>query len=149
MFVDVDGLRLHYYASGPGDGLPVVLIHGWAGSGRACASTMLQALREHRCFALDVPGQGMSDNSPEDWYSVVGYGHVLVPFCQRDGAKSPATIGHPMGVTIAEVPLTDGAEAVRFLPRAELLRLPCGHHPADEAPLAHRGTLRTFLRQAA
>ena len=266
VFVDVDGLRVHSYASGHGNGLPVVLIHGWASSGRMWASTMREALSEYRCFALDLPGHGRSDKPPKEWYSVPAFGHALAGFAQRVGVESPAIIGHSMGATIAlqvvssqsmavrslvlvnpvisgrvgllqwwpeppeagplwrvarrmwpvvtrvaqqisgrtfgllpeyvirnqadlasttadsamgslhavamadirpslpairipalvvigdqdhVVPPMEGIQAARILPQAKLVRLPCGHHPHDEAPTAYQEALRTFLEQAA
>lgn len=79
VFADVDGLRVHYYASGPGDGLPVVLIHEWASSRRMLTSTRSEALGDYRYFALDLPGHGTSDrllkSGKASWKQLRACGH--------------------------------------------------------------------------
>ena len=70
LYVDVDGLRMHYVDSG-GSGSPVVCFHGeptWAYLYRKVAREVVAA--GHRFVAVDMPGFGRSDK-PTDrgWYS--------------------------------------------------------------------------------
>jgi pimeloyl-ACP methyl ester carboxylesterase len=62
-----DGIRIHYLTMGA-KGTPVVLIHGYTGSaqGNWFANGIAQALaKNHRVFAIDCRGHGLSDK-PDD-----------------------------------------------------------------------------------
>lgn len=41
-----------------GSGTPLVLIHGWASSGRVFDAAVADLERDHRCHVLDLPGHG-------------------------------------------------------------------------------------------
>jgi haloalkane dehalogenase len=71
LYVDVDGLRMHYIDEGPSSAAPVVCFHGeptWAYLYRKIARPLLDG--GLRVVAVDMPGFGRSDK-PVDrgWYS--------------------------------------------------------------------------------
>lgn len=56
-----DGLRLRVLESGPRDGPPLVLLHGWAVSSYLWRHNLLPlAAAGHRVIAIDLPGHGLS-----------------------------------------------------------------------------------------
>ena len=57
-FAETDRLRMHYLESGPGDGTPVVLIHGNIATGRFFEHLMDAAPDGFRFIAPDMPGFG-------------------------------------------------------------------------------------------
>src|SRR4028119_634561 len=61
--VDTPRLRTHLLESGPGDGEPVLFVHGNASSGRFFEET-LAALPGHRGLAPDLRGFGGSETRP-------------------------------------------------------------------------------------
>jgi pimeloyl-ACP methyl ester carboxylesterase len=61
--LEIDDLKIHYQTAGSGP--PVVLLHGLLG-GSFCWRHNLAALaQQHTVFAVDLPGHGLSDASPE------------------------------------------------------------------------------------
>src|SRR4028119_1030021 len=63
--VDTVRLRTHLLESGPGDGEPVLFVHGNASSGGFFEGT-LAALPGHRGLAPDLRGFGGSETRPLD-----------------------------------------------------------------------------------
>lgn len=64
--VDTDRLRLHLYESGPGDGVPVVLLHGNLSTGRFYERLMSGAPERYRLLAPDMRGFGRTERVPID-----------------------------------------------------------------------------------
>lgn len=62
-FFDSDGVKIHYVVEGEGE--PVLLIHGFAGSTQASGSTMKALFSNFRVIALDCRGHGQS-GKPHD-----------------------------------------------------------------------------------
>jgi pyruvate dehydrogenase E2 component (dihydrolipoamide acetyltransferase) len=58
--VEAAGLRLRYLELGAGDGLPVVLVHGFGGDLNSWMFTQPALAEDRRAIALDLPGHGGS-----------------------------------------------------------------------------------------
>jgi pimeloyl-ACP methyl ester carboxylesterase len=64
--VEVDGYVVSYERAG--HGVPVILVHGYVGDGRATWGPQLAGLADgFDVIALDLPGAGGSDDPPESW----------------------------------------------------------------------------------
>ena len=65
------GLRLRVLESGPADGAPVVLLHGWGASAYSYRDAIPALARAgYRAIAVDLPGHGLSDKPAAlGWYS--------------------------------------------------------------------------------
>lgn len=64
-----DGIRMHYIDEGPGDGPPLVFLHGypmWSFAYRALV--VCYAAQGYRCLAMDHIGFGLSDKPPSRRY---------------------------------------------------------------------------------
>ncbi len=90
-FVEVAGGRLAYVASGPADGAPILLIHGFAADHTAWAAVATQLARAgRRVVALDLPGHGAT----------------TLP------AATVADLGAPLGAALDRLPAAGRFEVV-------------------------------------
>jgi pimeloyl-ACP methyl ester carboxylesterase len=64
--LDTDRLRMRYLESGPGEGIPVVLIHGNLATSRFYEHVMTAAPERYRCIAPDMRGFGDTARVPID-----------------------------------------------------------------------------------
>lgn len=64
--IDTARLRMRYYASGPDDGIPVVLVHGNLSTGRFYDGVMQAAPPQYRMIAPDMRGFGRTERKPLD-----------------------------------------------------------------------------------
>src|SRR4051794_1809017 len=96
--VVVDGVSVN--ACVAGEGPPIVLIHGLAGSWRYWYPP-IEALRDRfRLVALDVPGSGHSEVAA-DPFSLDRAGDVLLAAWEELGASQPLLVGHSLGGALA------------------------------------------------
>lgn len=94
--IEINGLRMHYEVTGPDNGKPVVLMHGWG-----CNHTTVRSIAAilepgMRVFNLDLPGHGSSQEPPSAW-GVYEYTDCIEEFCNRLGIQDPVLIGHSFG----------------------------------------------------
>ena len=85
--------------SGPADGPPVVLVHGW-GSCVYSFSDTIPALASggHHVVALDLPGFGLSDKPAEpDHYTTQGVARAVLETATALGIDRFTFLGHSMG----------------------------------------------------
>jgi pimeloyl-ACP methyl ester carboxylesterase len=80
-------------------GPPVVMLHGWGAFKELWWSTLRALGRDHRCFALDVPGHGASPIGRAD--SIGGLAESVSAFCDAKGLGTITLIGHSMGGSVA------------------------------------------------
>ena len=96
-FIEADGVRVHYTVQG--DGEPVVLIHGFAGSIAmwAMGGMIADLSKDHLVIAIDVRGHGRSDK-PHDSER---YGTEMVTDVVRVlddlGFEQAHVVGYSMG----------------------------------------------------
>lgn len=104
-FTVLKGLNICYDESGPEDGAPVILMHGWG-----CSSATVRSIAEilnsrYRVYNLDLPGHGKSDEPGElsdgQPWGVGEYADLVESFIRDLGLKKPALIGHSYGGRIA------------------------------------------------
>lgn len=98
--IDIDGLRLHYEESGPAEGRPVVLMHGWGcdhTTVRSIAAVLAPGLH---VYNLDLPGHGRTPEPPDVW-GVPEYTGFVEKFIDRLGLHDPVLIGHSFGGRIS------------------------------------------------
>ena len=65
MFIDIDGLKIHYHQAGKGK--PIVLLHGWGTSLDLFEAMENYLLPNFQVISLDFPGFGKSDEPDEPW----------------------------------------------------------------------------------
>ncbi len=77
-FINVNGRMLHYEKYGAGK--PLILVHGFAGSTYTWRE-LIPLLSEHyTLYAVDLPGFGLSDKSPEANYKLQSQAGMIIGF---------------------------------------------------------------------
>ncbi|MBN1201801.1 MAG: alpha/beta fold hydrolase [Anaerolineae bacterium] len=100
-FVSVDGETL-YYVHAPGDGRPVVLIHGMGASTVTWQATIpALAAAGYDVYALDLLGFGLSDKGWDSNYSHAAQADRVVGFLDAMDIDRADIVGHSMGGSIA------------------------------------------------
>ena len=139
-----DGRRV-YYEDLRGPGLPVMLIHGWAMSGRiwdAVTGALTQA--GHRVITFDQRGCGLSDKDFTD-SSVAALAGDAVALAEALGLTSVVLNGWSLGGAVA------AEAAARLGSRCAGLILTCAASPryTRSADFEHGGTTENVLATVA
>src|SRR5579872_3806326 len=80
-WVNVDGMRIHYYVKGPDDAAPVLLIHGLGGHAedwRGLAPYVVGTGR--KVYMPDLPGHGRTEWPRNFSYSIADQAKVMADF---------------------------------------------------------------------
>lgn len=94
MEVVIDGLKIQYTEAG--QGIPVLLLHGW-GSSYDVYQGVTAALADHcRVVAVNFPGCGGSDTMNEPW-NLDNYCDFVLQFIEAVGLVNPVLCGHSHG----------------------------------------------------
>jgi pimeloyl-ACP methyl ester carboxylesterase len=96
-YVEVDGSRVRYWVQG--EGPVVLLVHGLACSVEFWQCNVGPLAREHRVYALDLPGFGLSDKEVGD-FSLEYAASFLKSFMDAVGAGRATLAGNSMGGTL-------------------------------------------------
>ena len=88
------GVTLQYNVEG--EGLPVILMHGW-GCNHTTVASIERLLTPHfKVYNLDFPGFGGSSTPPAVW-GVEEYTRLVEAFARAEGIERPILIGHSFG----------------------------------------------------
>jgi len=118
MDFDSDGVRLHYEVHGPENGMPLVVVHGFASSYRLnwVGTRWQEALTTagFRIFGLDCRGHGHSDK-PHDraFYAIDVMAADVVRLLDQVGVRSAGYLGYSMGARIGLQVVLDFPERVQ------------------------------------
>lgn len=98
----IDELRWEVRVAGPGDGRPLLLVHGFTGRGASWADHA-RAFRRRglRTIAVDLPGHGRSGVGDPGRLSVERTADDLVAILDRLGATPAHVLGYSLGARIA------------------------------------------------
>ncbi|MCB9457862.1 MAG: alpha/beta hydrolase [Anaerolineaceae bacterium] len=93
-------IQLHYTCAGAGP--DVLLIHGWASSGKMW-QVMTDALQDRaRFWAIDLAGFGASPSLPANpMLDINTHAALVMDFCDQHGIQPKAIVGHSMGGMLA------------------------------------------------
>ena len=99
-YVEVNGLRLHYFEAGAG-GTPLVLVHGLGARGEDWAKLIPDLAKAgFHVYAPDLPGYGRSAR-PDASYSISYEEAAVVGFMQAMGLARADVAGWSMGGWVA------------------------------------------------
>jgi pimeloyl-ACP methyl ester carboxylesterase len=134
-FLDVNGVRLYYYAAGSrGAGEPIVLIHGFPTSGHLWSSVVPLLPQGHRVVVLDMLGYGRSDPARTNGVAIRAHADRIVAVLDQLGINFACVVGHDIGGGVAQ------SIAVRYPHRVSRLCLvnsvAFNDWPAREAKIA-------------
>ena len=94
MIIDIDGLKIEYTEKG--EGIPVLLLHGW-GSSFDVYKGITEALCDRcRLVAVNFPGCGNSDTMKEPW-KLEDYCEFVLKFMKAVNLENPIMMGHSHG----------------------------------------------------
>lgn len=96
----ISGQRVHYDETGPVEGRPVVLMHGWGcnlSTVRSIASILETGMH---VYNMDLPGHGKSPE-PNTIWGVPEYTDMVKEFIDSLQLRDPVLIGHSFGGRIA------------------------------------------------
>jgi pimeloyl-ACP methyl ester carboxylesterase len=96
--IEIHGERLAYYDEGQGE--PVLLIHGMAGSSVTWREIMPALSKKYRVIAPDLLGHGQSAKPRTD-YSLGAFAVGLRDLLDELGVDSATVVGHSLGGGIA------------------------------------------------
>ncbi|HEX6590190.1 MAG TPA: alpha/beta hydrolase [Longimicrobiales bacterium] len=98
-FLTADGVRLHYVARGAG--VPVVLLHGAAGTLHDFDYVVEQLARDFRVVVFDRPGHGYSDALPAARDTADVQSRILYDALAQLGVERPVLVGYSWGAALA------------------------------------------------
>jgi pimeloyl-ACP methyl ester carboxylesterase len=112
----VEGYRIHYYALGPENGPPVVLVHGLGGRAEDWEKLAPYVAKAgYRVYLPDLPGFGQSARPKDFSYSVTDQAKVVVGFFDALGLKQVDLGGWSMGGWIVQLAAVYHPDRVRRL----------------------------------
>ncbi|MEA2476856.1 MAG: hypothetical protein QOC87_1055 [Actinomycetota bacterium] len=132
--VSLGRTKISTLIAGPPDATPLVLLHGLGATKSSWLPIVPQLAREHRVYALDLPGFG-SSSKPPGRYNAPWFAERVVSFMDKLGIENACVAGNSMGGRIAmEVAMTNPervaaiaclcpATAFSYRPAAWLARL--------------------------
>jgi pimeloyl-ACP methyl ester carboxylesterase len=107
--VRVDGGRVLVVEAG--EGPPVVLLHGLAGTFRYWLGTVRRLAGSYRVLAPDVPGFGGSDPAARP-FDLAAAGARVLAACEAVGAERPIVAGHSLSGPLAALAAAGAPERV-------------------------------------
>lgn len=100
--VSVNGVTLHYVASGPLDAPAVMLLHGFPQSWLIWRGVMPALAQRYRTIAVDLRGYGESDKPPgSEGYDKRTMAADIHALMERLGLQRTLLIGHDRGARVA------------------------------------------------
>ncbi|MEX2153164.1 MAG: alpha/beta hydrolase [Gemmatimonadaceae bacterium] len=103
-FLDLNGVRLYYYAAGSrGAGEPIVLLHGFPTSGHLWREVVPLLPWGHRVVVLDLLGFGRSDPASSGGVDLRSHADRVVAVLDHLGINFACLVGHDIGGGIAQV----------------------------------------------
>lgn len=99
-YLDADGIRTRYLASGPEDAPLLLLLHGVGGHAEAYARNLGAHGRHFRTVAIDMVGHGWSDKPPIA-YEVDAYARHVLAVLRALGRKTAHISGESLGGWVA------------------------------------------------
>lgn len=115
-FIELNGVVHHYQDSGPRDGEPLMLVHGWD-----CSALWWHhiidplAAAGYRVICYDLKGHGFSDNDPAQDYTVAGFSTDLRTLGDALGLGPQHVAAFSLGAFIALHYGASAADRVRSL----------------------------------
>lgn len=96
--IQINNLSLSY--SVMGQGVPIILLHGWGGSSKSLVSLQVRlANLGFTVYNVDLPGFGKSD-TPNSPFSLDDYAETIEMLLEKLSVKLPVLFGHSFGGSV-------------------------------------------------
>lgn len=101
LFIEVDGVRLHYTVQG--EGPPLVMLHGNGVTHSDFDTSGLteHLARDHTLYMFDRPGFGYSDRPRSTVWTPSAQAELLYQALQKLQVDRPVVLGHSLGTMVA------------------------------------------------
>ena len=96
---DYQGIKINYYD--PGQGPPLLLLHGFGACSYSWRFLSPALARDHRVILMDLKGFGLSDKPRDGKYAVSDQADIVAAFIQDQDLRDLTLIGHSMGGGVA------------------------------------------------
>lgn len=96
-FIDVKGKSIAYMAEG--NGVPIILLHGWPQSSHVWHKVVPFLAAKHRVVSIDLPGLGESQSF--DIFDTGGVADIISDAAEALGISSYHLVGHDIGAWVA------------------------------------------------
>jgi pimeloyl-ACP methyl ester carboxylesterase len=115
-FADVNGTRMHFQDAGDLDGVPLVLVHGFASSTLVWSKVFLRlADKGFRVLAPDLLGYGYSEKPHRGKYTIEAQAKALIGLLDRLEISRAIFIGSSYGGAVAATCALDYPDRVQKL----------------------------------
>lgn len=94
--IEIEGLKIHYSESGPDDGIPILLMHGWGCNNTTLASIERLLNPRMKVYSIDFPGHGESSEPPTVW-GIEDYTRLTGKFISAVCPDVRILLGHSFG----------------------------------------------------
>lgn len=121
-FVTARGVRFHIAESGPEDGTPLVLLHGFPQHWYVWRHVRPHLAATHRVLALDLRGCGWSE-ATEHGYSTGNLAEDVIAVLDALGIDRAAVVGHDWGGWVGFVAALTHPERIRALASVNMTHL--------------------------
>jgi len=98
-FVEVQGIRMHYWEWGRTGTPDLLLVHGWTGFGQTWSGVAEHFQDRYHVIAPDLRGHGASDK-PHTGYRLRDFCEDIHQLIHAIGLRKPAYVGHSWGGNI-------------------------------------------------
>lgn len=99
-YLHIEGRRVFVWEQGSKQGAPILAVHGFPASSYDWRA-LVDHLDPYRFVALDLPGFGLSDKSPQDDYSLFAQADVVEAVASAAGIEDCFLLAHDMGDSVA------------------------------------------------
>jgi pimeloyl-ACP methyl ester carboxylesterase len=99
-FADAKGCRLRYFVGGPGEGPPLVLVHGLGGAAANWVDLAPRLAERRRVLVPELPGHGLSTALPVVPNLAVFADRVAL-IAELERMLPAAVVGHSLGAVVA------------------------------------------------
>ena len=96
----IAGHEIYVHASGGGEGLPVLFLHGYPSSSYDWRG-VLEKLGDRRTVCFDFLGFGLSEKPPDQTYSLNLQADIAEAVWRRSGGGPVLLVAHDMGTSVA------------------------------------------------
>ena len=92
--IEINGVNFNY--SVEGEGIPVVLMHGWGCNRTTLASIEKLLVPYFKVYNVDFPGFGKS-TEPQTVWGIEDYTRLTEEFLKKENIENPILLGHSFG----------------------------------------------------
>lgn len=144
--IELEGQSIRYRETGPEEGQPVILLHGFTDSLHTWDEVVKDLDDDFRVLRPDLPGHGLSGPNPDGDYSNEALVGFVRAFLAQSDVKSPILVGNSLGGLAAWRFAAEQPETVKGI----VLLAPGGvpHNGVTELPAEVPAMLRFYLKNA-